>query len=195
MNNTTLSKFLIFSAGAAVGSVVTWKLLKTKYERIAQEEIESVKEVFSRKRPIDESTKVEETEEENVDESGDQEIGKYEKILHEAGYTNYSNVETINKEVDEVEKPYVISPEDFDEFDEYETSSLTYYADGVLTDEEDNIVDDPKDIVGDDFADHFGEYEDDSVFIRNDRLKCDYEILKDYRRYSDCHPNPRSMEG
>ena len=25
----------------------------------------------------------------------------------------------------------------------------------------------------------------DSVFVRNDRLKCDYEILRDNRSYSD----------
>ena len=42
----TLNNVLIFAVGAAIGSAVTWKLLKTKYERIAQEEIDSVKEVF-----------------------------------------------------------------------------------------------------------------------------------------------------
>ena len=35
---------LVFAAGAAIGSAVTWKVVKTKYERFAQEEIESVKE-------------------------------------------------------------------------------------------------------------------------------------------------------
>ena len=40
----------IFSAGAAVGSILTWKLIKTRYERIVQEEIDSVKAVFSRRK-------------------------------------------------------------------------------------------------------------------------------------------------
>ena len=40
-------------------------------------------------------------------------------------------------------------------------------------------------MVVEDFADHFGEYEDDSVFVRNNRLKCDYEILRDEGEYSD----------
>lgn len=44
---------------------------------------------------------------------------------------------------------------------------------------------DIEDTVGEDFAEHFGEYEDDSVFIRNDRLRCDYEILRDNRSFSD----------
>ena len=40
-------------------------------------------------------------------------------------------------------------------------------------------------IVGKESLNHFGEYEDDSVFVRNDRLKRDYEILLDQRNYSD----------
>ena len=50
-----LSNIIIFAAGAAIGSAVTWKLLKTKYEQIAQEEIDSVKAVFSRREESDDS--------------------------------------------------------------------------------------------------------------------------------------------
>ena len=39
-------------------------------------------------------------------------------------------------------------------------------------------------MVGD-ALDHFGEYEDDSVFVRNDRYKCNYEILKDVRTFEE----------
>ena len=41
--------------------------------------------------------------------------------------------------------------------------------------------------VGDDYADHFGEYEDDSVFVRNDLTRCEYEILADTRKYTDAY--------
>ena len=47
------------------------------------------------------------------------------------------------------------------------------------------IIDDIAGTVGEDFADHFGEYEDDSVHIRNDVARCEYEILADLRSYSD----------
>ena len=71
--------------------------------------------------------------------------------------------------------------------DEYETVSLTYYSkDNVLTDDNDEIVDDVDEIIGQDSLKHFGEYEDDSVYVRNDRRKCDYEILldeSDYHKY------------
>lgn len=81
--------------------------------------------------------------------------------------------------------PYVISPDEFGQDESYETISLTYYADGVLADDDDEMVEDVENLVGFDSLNHFGEYEDDSVFVRNDRLKCDYEILLDHRKYTD----------
>ena len=82
-----------------------------------------------------------------------------------------------------VDKPHVISPDEYGDCD-YTTISLTYYSDGVLADDEDEIVEDIDNTVGADFAEHFGDYEKDSVHIRNDRRKCDYEICKDNRSYS-----------
>lgn len=48
MSNKALFS-LAFIIGTVTGSVVTWYLLKDKYEALAQEEIDSVKEVFSRR--------------------------------------------------------------------------------------------------------------------------------------------------
>ena len=46
MNKTV--NFMIFVVGAAVGSIVTWRYIDKKYEQIAQEEIDSVNEVFAK---------------------------------------------------------------------------------------------------------------------------------------------------
>ena len=46
-----INKILIFAAGVAIGSAVTWKLVKDKYKKLADEEIASVKEVWSKKYP------------------------------------------------------------------------------------------------------------------------------------------------
>ena len=118
----------------------------------------------------------------------------YASELQKSGYTNYSDPgsDDIRKEEESVERPYVISPDDFGEFPEYEKISLTHYADGVLADENNEIVDNVDDIVGSDYACHFGEYEDDSVHVRNDRTRCDYEILRDLSKYVDVtvsHPH------
>lgn len=182
--------FLAFIAGAGIGSVCTWQLLKQKYELIAQEEIDSVKAAYTARETgkslvegFCDGLKV--AENRTQKDEGDVDFKKYASIIQKEGYTDYSKTVEEKKGAAFVEKPYVISPEEFGEFEEYEKISLTYYADEVLTDENDEEVDDVDEIVGKESLNHFGEYEDDSVFVRNDRLKCDYEILLDQRNYSD----------
>ena len=182
--------FVMFVLGAAVGSVVTWQYTKKKYEQIAQEEIDSVKEIFSRREsaadveivtPEPQTAKVGKPEEKP-------DITEYAARLEREGYTNYSNVSAGEKKEEQEAmemKPYVISPEEFGEFEDYERISLSYYADQILADEDDEKVEDVDNVVGLESLTHFGEFEDDSVFVRNDRLKCDYEILLDQRTYSD----------
>lgn len=178
---------LVFIAGAGIGSVCTWHLLKRKYELISQEEIDSVKAAYASRETNEKLGKSFQDGIENVEknEAGDNEdLKKYTSIISKGGYTDYSrDVEKERRAF--VEKPYVISPEEFGEFEEYEKISLTYYSDGVLADENDEEINDVDEIVGEKSLTHFGEYEDDSVFVRNDRLKCDYEILLDQRNYSD----------
>lgn len=188
MNKAT--GFVMFVLGAAVGSVATWQYTKKKYERIAQEEIDSVKEIFSKREsaadveivtPEPQTAKVGKPEEKP-------DITEYAARLEREGYTNYSNVSAGEKKEEQEAmemKPYVISPEEFGEFEDYERISLSYYADQILADEDDEKVEDVDNVVGLESLIHFGEFEDDSVFVRNDRLKCDYEILLDQRTYSD----------
>lgn len=182
--------FLAFIVGAGMGSVCTWKLLKRKYELIAQEEIDSVKAAYATREigkgfveGFRDGLKV--AEDRTQKDEDDVDFKNYASIIQKERYTDYSRSVEEKKGEAFVEKPYVISPEEFGEFEEYEKISLTYYADEVLADENDEEVDDVDEIVGEESLNHFGEYEDDSVFVRNDRLKCDYEILLDQRNYSD----------
>jgi hypothetical protein len=39
--------------------------------------------------------------------------------------------------------------------------------------------------VGEESLEHFGEYEEDTVFVRNDHLMTGYEIQRDYRTYAE----------
>lgn len=184
MMGDKIVKLLIFGVGAAIGSVVTWKFVKTKYERIADEEIESVKKIYNYKKIAEEHAAKPEVKVQNVVEvepKVNQDRVDYSKLTVDLGYTNESK----EGGEDMCKKPYVIAPEEFGEMDDYETVSLTYYSDGVLTDDFDNEIEDVEGMVGEDSLDHFGEYEDDSVFVRNDRYKTDYEILLDLRKYSD----------
>lgn len=187
--NSKFTVFALFVIGAGIGSVTTWLLIKKKYEQLTQEEIDSVKEVFLNRKPIiDDSESIDDIQEPQKKTEDKPDIIEYTKKLKEEGYINYSNVVPENKKQEELEtmdKPYIIPPEEFGAFDDYEAISLMYYEDQVLTDDDDEPVDEIEDTVGYDSLTRFGEYEDDSVFVRNDRLKCDYEILMDHRKYSD----------
>lgn len=189
--NKTIFGVVGFALGAAAGSLVTWKLVKSKYERIANEEIESVKEVFSEQ--LAEKSRV--ANDMHNDEFDDAIVDPDASDELETTITDYSSYSTksdpkpeeevvVNKELDK-ERPYVISPEEFGEFEDYEQISLTFYSDHILTDDVDDILENIDEVIGFESLNHFGEYEDDSVYVRNDKFKCDYEILLDQRRYED----------
>lgn len=188
-----VKNFIIFAAGATIGSVITWNFVKAKYEQIANEEITSVKDTYAKKleeirdREIEEELGEDDEDdfyEEDTDEEefseGDME--NYYDAVREYEHNDYDNSAQNELEVD---KPYVISPEEFGEFDNYEQISLTYYDDGYLADDMDDLVEDVEDIIGWELLNHIGEYEEDAIHIRNDSLKTDYEILRVMDRYSD----------
>ena len=198
--NSKLLSFMSFIVGASAGSLITWKFVEKKYKQNAQEEIDSVKETYAKMRKDDleakkadlEAAKAKlhpaESEKVETSEVQPEEVQKYEDVIAKHNYTSYSN--NINEKGGDVmtDRPYVISPDEFGDYPDYETISLTYYNDKVLTDEYNEIVDDIDDLIGEDSLNHFGEYEDDSVVVRNDTLKVDYEILLDSANYSDIAP-------
>ncbi len=180
--NSQFKIFIAFVSGAGIGSFVTWRYVKDVYERIAQEEIDSVKEVF-RKREIDHSGENGESK-----TAHEEELAEYAARIDKEGYRQYYSKDSSNRNEERKETesvPYVISPDEFGEFDEYEKISLTYYNNHVLADENDEVIEDVEETVGVESLTHFGEYEDDSVFVRNDIRRTDYEILLDQRSYSD----------
>ena len=99
--------FIIFIIGAAIGSAVTWKYAKTKYEQIAQEEIDSVKEVFAKR----EATEKENSE--NANRAKDKlDVMEYSAKINNEGYMNYSDINSEkNDTIKDFKKPYVITPD------------------------------------------------------------------------------------
>lgn len=83
----------------------------------------------------------------------------------------------------------VISLEEFaDPRNRYNKEVLTYYSeDDILTNDNGDIVQDADVLLGDDGLLKFGEGSDDpdSVYIRNDDLRMDYEVVRLYTSYSE----------
>lgn len=188
--------FVTFVLGAAVGSAATWYLVKKKYEQLAQEEIDSVKEQFTYKKNS-EDTSTSEKDLNDIQETAKRatekpSIADYTKELSKTGYTNYATISDADDEDDSIEarankKPYLVSPEEFGEREEdgYHVISWTYYADHILADENDELVEDIEGSIGFESLNHFGDYEDDALFVRNDRLKADFEVLISAKTYEE----------
>lgn len=191
-----MKNLLCFVAGAAIGSVVTWKLIEKKYKDLADEEIESVIETFKNRRPRITKDEVKETVEKVINKWKEPKE-TVEDIVTAEGYSIENEEEideddesnyTVNVDNDDtVITPYVIEPERFGEYNEYGTKTLTYYSDNVLTDEIDNPItsEEMVTMIGPDALDNFGEYEDDSVYIRDEMNEMDYEILKSEKKFSE----------
>ena len=159
MNN----KILIFSLGVAVGAVTSWFVARERYKKIADDEIASVKEVFQRKK------------------KEDAELAEENKTY--CGLVDTYDTESADDDVVEDKddlKPYIIEPEEYGNKVENECTVLMWYGDDILTDTYGVNVDDIDNTVGREFIDHFGDNpeESDVVYVRNDRLEMDYQILQ-----------------
>lgn len=192
MNKDLLVKGMIFLAGGAIGSVVTWKLVKTKYEQIIAdktEENEFLRDRYSESKACKKDGEVlTEDSKDGIKNSDELTVQEIRDKVQELGYINEQVMKEKEKEKEETDDmggPEVIAPEETWEQD-YPMITLTYYeGDGVLADERDRIIGNVDEMVGEDFASHFGEYEDDTVYIKNPNFKSYYEILRDYGSYSE----------
>lgn len=206
--NKSIFGVIGFVLGAAAGSLVTWKLIEKKYMDMADEEIQSVKEMYRSKivnpevldrknddmfiaaREAPEFTVSMEVTDEKLSEL----TGSYLSDAEKPDYTAYSQAKENRNAFNDAmptepelkqDDPYVIDPTEFGEFSEYEQRELTYYKDGVICENDTDMID-PYDIFGDlDVGDHFGEYEDDRVFVRDDKRQVDYEVLRDERMFME----------
>lgn len=164
--------------------MAVWFIAKKKYELIIDEEVADIREMYRNKYSEKEKSYIVTSEinnsvesEKEYDSETEAEAGKevMEAVIHSSGYSE-----------DCKREPYTIDPAEFGMLDGFETIGLTYFADGVLADDEYDELSAEyiSSHIGSDFADHFGEYEADSVYIRNEPEATDYEILADNRAYA-----------
>lgn len=87
------------------------------------------------------------------------------------------------------DRPYVISSKEWYTNDtDYDQITLTYWADDdVLADDTNRMINEVDEVVGATNLHRFGFLSEDPdiVYVRNERLKADYEITKDERNYSE----------
>lgn len=173
--NEIVKNGLIFVAGAAIGALAAFKITKSKYESIIDEEINSVKDMYKKRQ--------EEIEE--VIENAEEVVRHVEEISVNNGYVSKSE-DPVNPVVNE-DDPYYIEVDEYGNDEEYDCCELYYYTDGVLADDIDeraNLANVPPD-----YEDQFAH--GDAVYVRNPRLHCDFEIVKVDTTYAElCEEKP-----
>lgn len=217
--NKKLFGVIMFAVGAAIGSAVTWKVVKTKYEQIADEEIDSVRDEYislmeKMKKQLKENATYEDPQDADEEEDDEyypddderdfteQEREQIEYYKMTSRYRTSDGIEEDDNEeggkgnedeVPYINGPYVISPDEFSSSPPgYFAQPLDYFADGVLADSW-GVKVDIEETIGEEALEHFGDYVDDVVHVRNERKEIDYEVTRDPRTYDDMlatNPNP-----
>lgn len=183
--NQKLINALTFTTGAAIGSLVTWRVLKSYYERYVQEEIDKFVDDWSQRdcddRDDEEDDDLDEIEDEDYEEEyvpDEGEIRDYHLLAKKYGKEGDGD-----GEVQYINGPYVISPDEFGNGVSHSLKCLTYYADGVLANDWDDTFD-IEETIGEEALEHFGDYQTDVVHVRNEREEADYEVVRDPRTFA-----------
>lgn len=174
----------IFAAGLAIGAVAGACVIKNKVLADAKEEIEEVREYYRSK-----SGEVEEVKEvvEEVKEVKEV-VQEIKNDSDKRTYVNYNKLASTYKPQEEptrFDDPFIIDPSEFGEDPEYDTMTLTYFADGILVDDVDEVIEEPDIVVGLENLKVFEEFGASSIYVRNDIYKTDYEVIRDDWNYSD----------
>lgn len=195
-----------FVAGAGVGLGVGKVYFEKKYQQIADEEIESVKECYHKalkqKEVKEEMTEkiFEQADERPAKKSKDEEdISKAykssepETVTVNAFDVARENIDKIMKSVnadtdrpqeDTAEEPYMITETEFYETnDTYDKVVLHFYMnDGYLVNENDDVVE-LANTIGVDAYDLLSHADEAELYYRNDRTGEDYEVIRLYSSY------------
>lgn len=179
----------IFAAGALAGAAVAARVVRDKYQQEAEEEIAEMRDYYRelRKENIEKyPVQNEEAEAEKEENTKDE----YNKIVKDyTNYTQYNDTETKENKKEEKEErtnyePFIIDAEEFGEDPSYDTTTLTYYKDKVLTNDLDDVID--YSVAGEENLKIFDEYPDcKAIYVRDDIYMVDYEIIRDPYQYDE----------
>lgn len=209
---TLLVGIVAFALGGGTGYLVSTKVNVKKYQAQADKEIESVKESLKayyedkieKMQNAKEVTEKAKKEPEKRDDKPkkknklmDQDSINYEKLKEDKkNYVQYVKQYTNDTAVkegkpEEVAKsigaPYLITAAEFSE-GVYNAETLHWYKDGVLCDDDFNVIADINGTIGIDALNSFGIYQEDAVYVRNEKHEIDYEVLLEDDEYNRVAP-------
>ena len=189
-----MNKGIIFIVGVAIGASATYVTLKKKYEDIMAEEIQAIKAMYKEKSE-EASDEVAEEVSEPIKDIDKEKIAidartKPDLIKHATELSNKNNYVNYSKSDNKAEKknekkPYEIQFDEYGEIEDYEAITLYYYSDGVVADENDEEVEYPEMLIGEGYEEYFETSGEDSLYIRNEHISSDYEVLRSAKTYAE----------
>lgn len=202
-------KNLFFLAtGMVFGVCIGIFSTKTYYENLTQEEINSVKTHYSERKktssnaetPHDIAKRNAEEKAKLLDLSAASDISNRQNYGHFFNKPEAEVEEEVTEEYSDdysdivdatppkeglAEGPYTISPLQFvNEEPFFDKITLEYFEDDVLCSEDEEIITDIQAVIGRESLTKFGEYEEDVVYVRNERRSTDYEIIHQHRPFA-----------
>lgn len=188
-----MKKFLIFLAGAAVGSLITWYFTKEYYRKKTDEEVNDVVAHFRNayKREVEEPRRIQQETERQQREAWQEQKKAYYKMsqqyqppdepVPEVGYYPEPHPH------EDYNPPYEVTEEQVLDMmrmnDEWEQVELTYYeADDVVVEDREQM-ENWSEYVGPVSSKCFNSQ--GLYFVRNEKYKVDYEIHYEPGNFGD----------
>lgn len=177
-----------------VGGFAGFFIAKKKYEKQITKEVEAVEAYYKKNQPMHKKTDISKPVTKQtkipVDKNSlDLNSSKEPNTTKNYGgyFGEYSGTKTPEKF--DPNKPYIISEEEYAE-SEYDNRTLLIFDDGVLTDDDYNIVEDISGLVGNEVVNIMmsNKNSSDAMYVRNEKYKVDYEILRDLHTYKEASP-------
>lgn len=188
-----MKKFLIFLAGAAAGSLITWYFTKEYYRKKTDEEVNDVVAHFRNAytREVEEPRRVQQEAERQQRESGQEQKKAYYKMSQQ-----YQSPDEPVPEVgyypephphEDYNPPYEVTEEQVLDMmrmnDEWEQVELTYYEGDDVVVEDREQMENWSEYVGPVSSKCFNSQ--GLYFVRNEKYKVDYEIHYEPGNFGD----------
>ena len=180
---------IIFFAGVGIGAFGARWYLKDKYEKELDASVDRLNDEYEKERKQLYSDAEIKFNGENIKavEEAKKELKHFRTETKKLAYDSYFSTSIDEgKEAEEmapvesVDTPYLISANDFATDRTLDKVTLTYYiyAD-LLCEEGEAVENDYDELLGDEWRHHFNDEEYGVVYVRNEKMGADYEVILD----------------
>lgn len=186
---------VIFLSGVGLGAVSTYFILKDKFEQQANQEAEDLKAYYEdmyANRPYTDDVELDDIHEDAIVNESDEEKKDepdYNEIVNKLNYNQYSTKvpSPVDGEVQPAKKPYQISMDEYNEDMGYVKKIISYFEEDEVCMDNDTkeVLDNVAKDLGIDNLELINTEGNDEIYIRNEKLGIDYNVVSEPGSYED----------